>query len=527
MHSDSYSRGAALLERMVEKSTVVLRQLANDFAEERGFHRFLHNERVSIDDVLSVYRPAIRSDIETQHVLILQDTTKMNFGLNSSKTANSKGKDKTAMQFFAHPAIALNAADGGCLGLGAVEVYQETPYLPTADEQAKAEQSLLKSLAKKAQQLGVDGTTKLELPSQTAILARARKTHADQLPFESKNRYRWLTTALSAADYYKQAAKRTVIADSEGDIYQVFSGLQVQNVDFVIRSCQDRYVHESVDASDMQDASGQIAVTTLRSQARQWAVQCCYQVALPATDKRSAHTANLQVSYHKVTVACPKHLMEDEAKKAKKNDNKAQSDENTPIPPSMTMYAVYVREAPESVVNNEAPIDWLLLTSHPVENCEQALEIIQFYRWRWVIEQIFRTMKSQGLDIQKSTIDKYEGCVKLAILALIAATQILQFVQARDGKTDQTIQEVFDDIEIQAIEQISTQLEGRTQKQKNPHPPQSLAFAVWVIARLGGWKPDASPRPPGPITILNGFVIFHNMMIGVKLKIEPRCQRTL
>ena len=116
------------------------------------------------------------------------------------------------------------------------------------------------------------------------------------------------------------------------------------------------------------------------------------------------------------------------------------------------------------------------------------------------------------------------GRVKLAVLALIAATQILQLVQARDGKTDQIIQETFDDIEIQAIYQINTQLEGKTQKQKNPHSPKSLAFAVWVIARLGGWKPDASPRPPGPITILNGFIIFHNMMMAVRLKIETICQ---
>ena len=521
MHADSYSRGASLLARMVEKSTVVLRHLAKNFAEERGFGRFLQNDNVSVSDVLSVFRPAIRSNIETQHVLILQDTTKMNFGLNSArivktgKKGSKNSNNEEDLSFFAHPAIALNAADGGCLGLGAVEVYQEAMYQPTTDEQAKAASSLLKSQTKKAQNLGADGQTLTSGISQTAILARARKTHADKLPFESKNRYRWLSTALTAADYYQKAAKRTVVADSEGDIYQVFSGLQAKSVDFVIRSCQDRYLDETQSA------------TTLRDQAGQWDVQCCYKVPLPATDKRSAHTAILQVSYHKVVIACPKHLKEREAKKAKNTPKDEQDEQNTPVPSNITMYAVYVREANESVVNNEAPIDWLLLTSHPIENCEQALEIIQFYRWRWVIEQIFRTMKSQGLDIQQSTVKEHEGRVKLAVLALIAATQILQLVQARDGKTDQSIQETFDDIEIQAIHQINTQLEGKTQKQKNPHSPKSLAFAVWVIARLGGWKPDASPRPPGPITILNGFIIFHNMMMGVRLKIEPIFQRTL
>ena len=513
MHADSYSRGASLLARMVEKSTVILRQLANNFAEERGFGRFLQNEKVSLADVLSVYRPPIRSDIESQHVLLLQDTTHMSFGLNSQRS--SKKASKESHSFYAHPAIAINASDGGCLGLAAVEVYQQEQYVPTAAEQAAAHRSLLKSQAKKSQDLADSGMNGVDesspFISQTAILARARQTHQNQLPFESKNRYRWLTTALTAANYYQQAAKRTVIADSEGDIYQVFSGLQAQGVDFVIRSCQDRYLNETH------------SEITLHAQSRQWDIACCYKVALPATDTRSAHTAILQVSYQKVVIACPKHLIEIQAKNSK---NTREDDLHMPQPPSMTLYAVRVHEAPESVVNNEQPIDWLLLTSHPVENCEQALEIIQFYRWRWVIEQIFRTMKSQGLDIEQSTVKEYEARVKLAILALIAATQILQLVQARDGQTDQLSQEVFDELEIQAIEQLNTQLQGKTQKQKNPHPTISLAFAVWVIARLGGWKPNASPRPPGPITIMNGMIIFHNMMIGFRLKIIPICQRT-
>jgi hypothetical protein len=35
---------------------------------------------------------------------------------------------------------------------------------------------------------------------------------------------------------------------------------------------------------------------------------------------------------------------------------------------------------------------------------------------------------------------------------------------------------------------INPKLEGKTALLKNPHPPHSLAFAAWVIARLGGWK---------------------------------------
>ena len=60
-------------------------------------------------------------------------------------------------------------------------------------------------------------------------------------------------------------------------------------------------------------------------------------------------------------------------------------------------------------------------------------------------------------------------------------------------------------------------MEGRTQKLKNPYPVDSLAFATWVIARLGGWSGYRSRKPPGPITIINGLTKFHNIMEGVYL----------
>ena len=64
MHEDSYKRGESLLRSMVEKSSVILRHLSHDFAQERGYGRFLQNERVSFKDVLNAYRPVVGNSIE-------------------------------------------------------------------------------------------------------------------------------------------------------------------------------------------------------------------------------------------------------------------------------------------------------------------------------------------------------------------------------------------------------------------------------------------------------------------------------
>ena len=60
-------------------------------------------------------------------------------------------------------------------------------------------------------------------------------------------------------------------------------------------------------------------------------------------------------------------------------------------------------------------ICWRLLTTHTVESVEQALTVIGWYRLRWHIEQLFRTLKRQGLRIEQSVVEDGEALEKLAV----------------------------------------------------------------------------------------------------------------
>jgi len=78
-------------------------------------------------------------------------------------------------------------------------------------------------------------------------------------------------------------------------------------------------------------------------------------------------------------------------------------------------------------------------------------------------------------------------------------------------------QDVFDHNAIDVLKTIQPQVEGRTVQQKNPHSQGTLAWAAWLIARLGGWKGYASEAKPGPITMLRGQQRFSAMHEGWKL----------
>src|SRR5207249_2752252 len=84
------------------------------------------------------------------------------------------------------------------------------------------------------------------------------------------------------------------------------------------------------------------------------------------------------------------------------------------------------------------------------------------------------------------TIGDPRAMMNLVGAATVAAVTVMQLVKARDGTTDQPLTMSFACEDQRLLEAISCELEGKTALQKNPHPKASLAFAAWVMGRLGG-----------------------------------------
>ena len=122
-----------------------------------------------------------------------------------------------------------------------------------------------------------------------------------------------------------------------------------------------------------------------------------------------------------------------------------------------------------------------------------------------MIEQLFRTLKKQGPDVESSRVETGEGLTKLACLALQAAVPTRQLTQVGDGGNSAQAADVFNPDEVELLQRLQPTLEGKTEKQKNPYGTGFLAQAVWVVARLGGWKGYASEAKPGLITLLLGL----------------------
>ena len=304
--------------------------------------------------------------------------------------------------------------------------------------------------------------------------------------FEEKDSRRWLDGAESASKLWEAgAACVTVVEDREGDIYECFA-FKPANVEKLVRAAQDRLLADQK--------------THLFAVADQWSEAGQMTVELPAIPGRKARTAVLSVRFGEVEIAKPKN---------RKCDAGARE-----LPKTVTVRMVDAREIDPPP--GEEPAHWRLLTTHQVNDVADARRIIGFYRLRWTIEQLFRTTKTKGFDMEALRQQEGGPLEKLVVATLVAAVIVMQLVAERDGKLNRPLSDAFDPGDQPVLERVSQSLEGKTQKQKNPHPKGTLAFAAWVFSRLGGWT--GYYGKPGPIVMLRGLTKFHAIKHGWTLR---------
>ena len=327
------------------------------------------------------------------------------------------------------------------------------------------------------------------------LLARdgsAGKVHCNKRPFEEKESRRWLDATRASATLLVAGARAvTVVGDREADIYEDFA-LRPPEVDVLYRANHDRLLHDGA---------------TLFSKPAGWKPLGRETIVVPAASGRRARRVVLALRAGLVTLRRPKRNRAAEAAK---------------LPATVTLTLVEAREVKPPA--GSEPVVWRLLTSHTVTRFAEAKRITGFYRQRWTIEQLFRTMKTKGFDIEASRVAEGGPFEKLAIATLIAAIEVLSLVRERDGAAGRPATDVFAAAELPIIAAVSDSLEGRTARQKNPHAPGSLAHAAWVCARLGGWT--GYYGKPGPVVMLHGMLRLRAMIEGFRLAGTVRARAT-
>ena len=304
--------------------------------------------------------------------------------------------------------------------------------------------------------------------------------HAKRL-LADKESERWISTSQAAKSVLADAALVTEISDREGDLYVKWVQTPGPRFHILTRAMIDRRIK----------VGGKLSTACLRAGG-------AADVELRERHDRPARTAHLEVRFGQVELMRPRTISENG------------------LAPTVKVSLVEVVET--GAPKGAQPVLWRLLTTHDVQDAASAWQMVEWYRMRWTIEQYFRTLKLQGLRLEDSQLESADKLIKLTAIAARSACTIMQLVQARDGRSGQAAHIAFTDAEMETLEAMLPQLEGKTALQKNPHARRSLAWAAWIIAKLGGWDGYPKSKPPGPITFRHGLQHFKSIAKGWEMR---------
>ena len=299
-----------------------------------------------------------------------------------------------------------------------------------------------------------------------------------KLPIEEKESYKWVKCCIESKAILKEASSITIVGDRESDIYELFSDAKNLEIDVLARNRMDRKTTEGE------------SIYKILSQTK---VCGSYEIDILGDLRKEAQNrkAVLDVKFSEVIIKKPTNKKDDRPNELK----------------------IWLVEAKER--NNDKGVCWRLLTTHSIENYEEAVKMVKWYQKRWFIEQVFRLLKNKGYKIENSEIEIGWALRKLTILVLQNVLKVMQMLIAYKGTTEKEDSGLtFNESEKECLTKLNERYQGKTDKLKNPYQPNSLKWATWIIARLGGWSGYKSQRPPGPINLKNGLDKFHNIFIG-------------
>lgn len=304
-----------------------------------------------------------------------------------------------------------------------------------------------------------------------------------ELPLEEKESRKWMIS-YEAADRAAKRLKKTqvvMVADREADIFELLVKASQGSAKLLVRAKPTRRIRSADD-----EIEGPLW-ECLRAEPASGGME----VEIPRSGSRARRTSELDLRYREVRLARP-----------------ARADG----PKSLTVWAVLATE--KAAPDAQDPIEWLLLTTIPVERPEQAIEKVQWYMQRWLIEVFHRTLKS-GCKIEHRH-STYADTIKAALaIDSVVAWRVMLLVKLGRELPDAPCTIFFEDLEWKALHCFI---------HKTPIPPKeapSLKVAMGQVGSLGGHLGRKGDGPPGPKAIWKGLERLSDISATARVFLEP------
>lgn len=392
----------------------------------KAAYRLLNQEEVDLDDVLEGHREqTIARAEQAGKVLVLHDTT----------------------------TFKLEHADP-----------REIGYLPTGKAGFFAHIGLVVDAERQRRPLGIVHVEPFWREKRSGRGSRKKHLSGHEIKkWDGREATRWARGVQSSHEHLSDCEVIHVM-DREGDKFELLAHCQQHQERFVIRSKHDRRLsfaeHEGQSLRDVArrqpillqrevHLSRRVASTAPRSKA-----------LAPA---RQSRPATLSITAATVVLRRPNYLGAD-------------------FPSEIPLNVVHVEELePKS---GTQPVVWTLLTSEPIETTEQVEQIIDMYRYRWLIEELFKALKT-GCSYEERMFETRHPWLNLLAISLPIAVELLWIRGRTSDNPNAPAEEILTQQQLEVLRAMG--------HRKLSAQPTALE-ALLAIAGIGGHiKQNGSP----------------------------------
>jgi hypothetical protein len=386
-----HKRFGTLLEQLWKGMGQTLPLACQDWANTKAAYRFMDNDRVSEQDILSGHFKATAQRFSSTDgpILVLQDTTTFSYerehpeliGYAGSTitSAQRRGREKPSPQcgILMHSSLVVTA-QGLPLGLAAIKFWSRKEFKDTA--------------------------------------SRRSKVNFTRIPIEKKESFRWIENLRQSTTRLGDADRCVHIGDRESDIFELFDAASELGTHFLVRTCTNRLAGDG--GHTVADEMSEVRVKGLhRIEFRD--------------GKGRPQQALLEIRYRRLTVWPPV---------AKQRHY-----------PALRLTVIHATERGEPTGRKR--VEWKLLTDLPVNSRVDAIEKIDWYAMRWKIETFHKNLKS-GCKAEESQLRTASRLTNLIAIFCILAWRVFWLTEINRSAPEASPEAALTATEVTLLDQL-------------------------------------------------------------------------
>jgi hypothetical protein len=281
---------------------------------------------------------------------------------------------------------------------------------------------------------------------------RGRANRRDTRKDPKRESLRWTRGVVAAEAALGDQRNAVHVMDREGDNYDLFSTMQRDSIRYVVRLAHNR---------NLVGTDEKLKDLAIKK-------RCVFRREVPVSRRRQARALDKKHIHPEREARTASLAVSAISVELRRSNNHVPG-----VPPSLKVNVVTVRETgcPRGV----EPIAWFLVTTEAIETRAQLESIVDAYRARWVVEELFKALKT-GCRFERRQLESFHSLDNAVAIFLPIAVRLLALRGAARATPRQPCR-------ILSQRQVEI-LRHHTTRRMSRHP--SNEEAAMALAEFGG-----------------------------------------